>query len=1336
LTDPPSRLFAWTAAQRGFAPKEALERALAQRPESAPIQSPGEWLVGRGLLTAEQAAEVERSLRGSSDAGTVIEAGPSASRVASAAAATQPAATRPAVSAGRFGKYELIEELGRGGMGVVYRAFDHELGREVALKTALIGSGHDRQSVERLLREARTAAALSHPAIVPIHDVGEIEGVPYFAMAFVSGRTLERALRAEPAPPVRDRVRWIAEVARAVAHAHAARVVHRDLKPANVLVDDHGGIHVMDFGLAKRLDEGAPLTVTGQMLGTPQYMPPEQIEGERDRIGPPSDVYALGAMLYEALTGRPPFLGATMGETLMKALAQEPVPPRQLDAGIHADLETLCLRALEKDPARRFPEAGGLADELDRWLRGEAIQAQPARWATVVGRHLSRHRWRFALAATLLFAGVWGGWTAWGGSGLRAQIRTDLRRKSGEILGTFLDLRRQGLPMATLERDLLPRLQRAVDHAQRVEPGRAEPAYLLGRVRRALMDWDQALLQQEQALAAEPGFAPARYERAILLARKLTGRRAALLQRAMREAGANLARAAEPLRASTAPAMALPTTDVLEAADPEARSLRARLLEDLQALERGAAKDPGPSAALDPARLDPARHDPARLDPARLACVRGYTLACGSGGHDARAAARRVLREAHEADPSLEEAIEGWAAVEEAERDWPAALAVYDRGIAADAGYHPFFHGRGTVHFQMGAARAALGEDPVPSFAAAERDYACAIALAPGLRDSGIQTIKLRSHWADWLESRGRDAEEMHARAATEADRVLAGAPDDPEARTERGLSRMKWALCRRNHGGDAKPLLADAEADLARALELNPADGQTWAVLAAVRGNRANLRSRRGEDPDPDYRLALEAAKEALARNPNLGQGWSILGQIRSSWAAATARRSGDCESLYGDAADDLARAADLDPGDPGLRVALADLLLNWGLQRARTGGDPVDLYARAEAIGKRLLERNAGDREALESLALVHLNWGTWIKEHDQDPGEPYRAALTELDRALEINPSSFDARLRRGAVHINLGGWMLDHGGDAEALFREAVEDFRRASEVNPTHPEPWTHGGFAWLRIAARVQNRDADASAEFQEAENWLAKGRELGPNLPEAFVRSGELESFLFLRAQKRGEDVAPPALRGYRVLARAIELDPGSADAHQFRGHLHYLRQLWAQALADYDRTVELRPRSAAQVDNLRVQARREVARIAAFPPELAMLQSAGDSLKLGEYARSRREFEEYLAMAEAVATRTPAERGNLFPDRYVELANFNLACVLAVLSSGRSNPIAEPAPLPPGEARALRDQSFARLEASLAFGRKPQAEVALDPDLVLLKEDPRWDKVLARLR
>ena len=378
-------------------PLTALDRWLQAHPELAPAFR---CLTVLESMAPDEGVAAEQGLSDNAPRAATDDA----QRQGAAAARGEERGEEEVVSGAtprRFGDFELIEEIGRGGMGVVYKARQKGLDRFVAVKMILASHLASAEQIERFHVEARAAAAVRHPHIVMVHQAGCVEGQHYLAMQYVEGPSLaERVAQQSFAP--NEAVQLIARIARAVDHLHRHAIVHRDLKPSNILLDRDGRPYVSDFGLVKMFHDDTQRTGTGMIVGTPSYMAPEQAAALHDDVGPRSDVYSLGAMLYELLTGRPPFREENPLDTLMQVLERDPTPPRRFNRRIPRDLERICLKCLEKVPEARYATAGELADDLEQFLRGEPVAAgAPNPWRAL-------RRWALrepALASRLVVLG-------------------------------------------------------------------------------------------------------------------------------------------------------------------------------------------------------------------------------------------------------------------------------------------------------------------------------------------------------------------------------------------------------------------------------------------------------------------------------------------------------------------------------------------------------------------------------------------------------------------------------------------------------------------------------------------------------------------------------------------------------------------------------------------------------------------------------------------------------------------------------------------------------------------------------------------------------------------
>ncbi|HEY6564779.1 MAG TPA: protein kinase, partial [Pirellulaceae bacterium] len=437
-------------------------------------------------------------------------------------------ASGPAPSIARF---EIFEALGQGGMGIVYRARDRQLGRIVALKTLLTGSHLPASARERFERETKAIAQLQHPQIAQLYEAGEEDSVPWFAMELLPGGSLDQQLRKGPLGP-ESAARLVEPLARAIGYCHRQGIIHRDLKPGNVLFSSEGTPKITDFGIAKQLTEGAGATKTGDILGTPSYMAPEQASGVVKQLGPTSDVYSLGAILYHCLTGAPPFRGPDPVAVMMMALSVDPVPPGRIQAGVPRDLEIITLKCLEKNARQRYATSDELADDLGRYLRHEPILAHPLGIVGRLSKWARRHPGTAMTLGTIVLAVcalVTGG--LWYQTRLRAELnRSRQLSDAGRTLANWLLFDHAeslnavaATPAKEAMVDQLLRYLQAMEATsrkrgdflfdremaaayERVAEVLGDPTYRnLGRIEEAVAAYQKALIIRERLVSVAPG---------------------------------------------------------------------------------------------------------------------------------------------------------------------------------------------------------------------------------------------------------------------------------------------------------------------------------------------------------------------------------------------------------------------------------------------------------------------------------------------------------------------------------------------------------------------------------------------------------------------------------------------------------------------------------------------------------------------------------------------------------------------------------------------------------------------------------------------------------------
>jgi tetratricopeptide (TPR) repeat protein/tRNA A-37 threonylcarbamoyl transferase component Bud32 len=997
----------------------------------------------------------------------------------------------------RIADYDILAPIAKGGMGVVYKARQRRLGRLVALKTIRRAEAASDEDVRRFQAEAEAAARLDHPGIVPIFEVGEEHGRHFLSMALVEGGSLAARLASGPLEP-RAAARLVRVVAEAVAYAHDRGIVHRDLKPANILLAADGTPKVTDFGLAKRVETDDGLTMSGQVLGTPQYMPPEQARGELRDIGPRSDVYSLGAILYHAVTGRPPFTAATVVATLRQLLEAEPVPPRQLNPQVDRDLETIALTCLEKDPARRYQSAAACAADLARYLEGLPIVARrtsPVERAVKWARRRPAVALLAVMSVLMLVSLAAGGVFYADAANKRAALATRQLREQVVLDQTRRDVQAAILQAADLLRDrdlaeadgvIRAASARAGDTAS-LEPERRRLAAARLELER-LRDADR---RQAEARAALAAFRSHRDEAIFygsqafgLDPRRNQGRAAAAARAGLAIWGLDRDAATEP----QVPADLFSTSE---------RTQIAIQCEELLLLLADAilqsAQDPVAAAVAESERL---------ID----RCV-GLKRGESRATHLMRAECRRRMGDAAAVEREQQLAEGGAGAETASEHFLVGRLLLQREGVAAPG----FVRAKGEFEQAMLA-------DPDHFWA----QYCLAMhALRggrPELADVHLTSCLSRRPEFAWpwiLRGAARTALGEHSLAEADFGKGLA-LTDEGEARH---VGLVNWAALAFGTGR-----IDTAREKLREAIALEPTGHQALLTLAAVEkaaGNEA---------------AALAALGQAAVLAPDA----PLVRRERARLHLLAGRHS--------EAAEDLREAVRLETGNPQARVEdlsllaeaefhqgrLDDALATWDRALAADGDHARSHLGRATVLIERRRLHEARDaldaylrrgRPSLEfhlTRALCRASLGD------------YAGAIDDYSRAIEIRPS---------AETLTQRGWLYTLRGSP--LF--GLQDFERAVALDADHAD--AHAGRG-LALAYLGRHADATAAAE---------RALELGePSFRHVFkaatVFAAASPRVVFSEQERQQQGPTPGQLR-VRYIQRAadlLDLALGQEAAHR----------------------------------------------------------------------------------------------------------------------------------------------------------------------------------------
>ncbi len=964
-----------------------------------------------------------------------------------------------------IGSFIIVERLGAGAFGEVWRAYDTEVGRWVALKLL---KSDDPEDVARFLREARAAAALSHPGILPVYRADSVGGNHFIAMQLVRGGTA-RDLAGDPkrvAAAIRD-------AATALHAAHDHGIIHRDLKPANLLVEggpssapaggasDAWRVFVTDFGLAKIADARSSLSKSGIAIGTPAFMPPEQACGDVRAIDRRSDVYSLGATLYDLLAGHPPFSGAAH-DVLVQVVNNEPPPLRRVDTA----LATIVATAMAKDPSERYPTALELADDLDRWLRGEPVMAAAQSVTFRLRRVFRRRKGVLAAVAVSLIALVSVVFFLQRATGHAAEAKRDLveqmRRTSATCLTAALDLRHAGnLRGMDVQAERLDIVCRGVMAEM---PALAEPYVHRAQMLRTQLRWHDALTALNEALKREPANRTARYERGLILAHQYIFR-LDTLRAAWRSAQARSVAGERGRAATVEPAAG-------ELSDRHSNSLRDRAIADLDGVD-----DPLARVLCDWLRDPPANtaavirvcrtlrdRDEAWEWHARMLLQAGDFLECV-----------RVLTEAHERDKGYLPYLEARASARcQAALLKPggsremiaAALLDADELVAGDPDNVVYRWLRASIHLTYFAEG---WKDPAMHAEAGLADLAHLLARTPDDVHALVAVARFHVYLAHSHRIHGRnDAGEFEAATAA-LDRAARVTPSADIA-SMRGLLLSDLAWDRMESGVDPRPLLREAIAAYDEAVKLEPAprgfNGRSYGRLRLALAEQLY-----GGDPTAHLTEAIADAREAIRLSETHARAHLHLAE--GLWRlAAHESQTGDSDARFEEADRAFTTAAHLEPTGT-IWVSHAEAINDWARVRRLRGEDPEPLCTRARQLAEKARDDDTGWYRPHDTLARILLRLSEAHIQRGRNPDDLLKAMLAECDASIAIDPQREAPYSLRGGAHATMAPFLRDR---ADEIYRAAVADLTQALAINPIITETLIRRGQARVNWGILLRSR--------------------------------------------------------------------------------------------------------------------------------------------------------------------------------------------------------------------------------------------------------------------
>ncbi|MHC5079653.1 MAG: protein kinase domain-containing protein [Planctomycetota bacterium] len=1121
-----------------------------------------------------------------------------------------------------LGPYQILEEIGRGGMGVVYKAYHPQLKRTVALKVLIAGEDASEEAIKRFHREAEAVAKLGHhPNIVPVHDIGKEGKQHYFAMHFVEGKPLDRMIDDGEIPP-KLAASIAKRVANGLAHAHSHGILHRDIKPANILVDQAGEPQITDFGLAKDVDSRSKLTYSGATIGTPQYMPPEQAAGRLKEIDERSDVYSLGATLYEMLALEPPFTGDTVIEVIQKVQLADPVSPCRKNPIVGKDLATICLKCLEKEPGRRYATAEAASRDLASYLEGRPIAARPASFRYRMTKKARRHKPLVATVAISLLLLVAAGIVALvliakkegekqkqvGEAQADAERADRLREKNAKVAKVMMDA-------AIRLRDVHSKLKAShYDDTKSAEGKKKEYEGckteideffdpILGEASEkdaserstahALKGWfvrlsgdektAQALWKQARELDPEVGWG--------------------YLFEAMAWLSTYLAEQRLPDSYSGTGGIEF---DPMPAETRGMKNSRERFRPLLVAIEKSGAEH-GPSVW----GMEVSEGFVQALSSLREIGETGKSFSPRTGSEPRGPSPRRdasavkgeeavsALLELSEFFWMTEELLEARVRLKYVLTDFKTGLEDARNFLKRCPGNAAMRVLAGNLLHGEGLKSGRSGGDPTGLFRMAIQDYSEALArvpaYTPAYHSRGIAYASL----GEAEGARGKDPRETYGKAIRDYDETLRRAPDIPMAYSNRGNAYVSLGDAEAARGVDPRETYRKAIRDYSEGLRRSPEYALGYSNRGSAYLGLGRAKAARGEDPREAYRKAIQDCSEALRRKPGLAVAYGNRGNAYSKLGEVEAMGGEDPRENYRKAIRDYGEAMSREPEDVTFVTNRGVTYEKLGIARAERGEDPRESYRKAIQDFDEALARNPALATAYGNRGNVIMDLGQAQAMRGEDPREFYRKAIEDYGAALARNPADANAYHNRGNAYRVLGKSEAGRGEDPRENYRKAIRDFGEALVRNPEDASSYTSRGLGHLNLGDAEAVRGKDPRESYRMAIQDFGEALARNPEHVDAYNNRGIAYLSFGNAIAARREDPREAYRHAIRDYSEALARNPNLVMAYNNRGLVYVSlgksgaargedpRENYRKAIRDYGEALVRNPAHAAPYTN-----------------------------------------------------------------------------------------------------------------------------------------------------